>query len=209
MKQSSKLLTGTMVKQSRAALLPTNLPHLQNLVKRNPGSYKEEFLQQWQHYQSSYAIFLLRPDEEGQHFIDLAKFISQVHSPSAFKLRYLCVGCELLSRSHRRISRPDCPVALSTSRQFVPWPPRKVDSMSSSAAKERSDFPNKVLNVVKFPELTVDWSKLCYPFWLQHHQKPCGCSFSRQPSRHSKTLINKNTNPPLWIGLFKLYCFPL
>jgi protein SDA1 len=68
----------TMVKQSRAALLPTNLPHLQNLIKRDAGSYREEFLLQWQHYQSSYSIFLLRPDEEGQRFVDLAGFIAQV-----------------------------------------------------------------------------------------------------------------------------------
>jgi len=68
-----------MVKQSRAALLPTNLPHLQNLIKRDSSSYKEEFLLQWQHYQSSYEIFLLRPDEEGQRFVDLAGFIAQVH----------------------------------------------------------------------------------------------------------------------------------
>jgi len=67
-----------MVKQSRAALLPTNLPHLQNLIKRDAGSYKEEFLLQWQHYQSSYSIFLLRPDEEGQRFVELAGFIAQV-----------------------------------------------------------------------------------------------------------------------------------
>jgi len=67
-----------MVKQSRAALLPTNLPHLQNLIKRDSGSYKEEFLLQWQHYQSSHAIFLLRPDEEGTRFVELAGFIAQV-----------------------------------------------------------------------------------------------------------------------------------
>jgi protein SDA1 len=67
-----------MVRQSRAAVLPTNLPHLQNLIKRDAGSYKEEFLLQWQHYQSSYAIFMLRPDEESQSFVELAGFIAQV-----------------------------------------------------------------------------------------------------------------------------------
>ena len=82
-----------MVKQSRAALLPTNLPHLQNLIKRDSGSYKEEFLLQWQHYQSSYAIFLLRPDEEGQRFVDLAGFIAQVHS----LLGFTDIGGKLLS----------------------------------------------------------------------------------------------------------------
>jgi protein SDA1 len=67
-----------MVKQSRAAVLPTNLPHLQNLIKRDSESYKEEFLLQWQHYQSSYAIFLSRPADEGQRFVQLLGFISHV-----------------------------------------------------------------------------------------------------------------------------------
>lgn len=82
-----------MVKQSRAALLPTNLPYLQNLIKRDSGSYKEEFLLQWQHYQSSHAIFLLRPNEEGQRFVDLAGFIAQVHTV----LGFADVGGKLLS----------------------------------------------------------------------------------------------------------------
>jgi protein SDA1 len=72
-----------MVRQSRAALLPTNLPHLQNLIKRDAGSYKEEFLLQWQHYQSSYSIFLVRPEEEGQTFVELAGFIAQVGATGA------------------------------------------------------------------------------------------------------------------------------
>lgn len=87
------------MKQSRAALLPTNLPHLQNLIKRDSGSYKEEFLQQWQHFQSSYAIFLLRPDEEGLRFVELAGFIAQV--PEYTDHTY--AGGQLLPRAHKRI----------------------------------------------------------------------------------------------------------
>ena len=33
--------------QGRGALLTSNLPQLQNLIKRDPEGYKEEFLQQW------------------------------------------------------------------------------------------------------------------------------------------------------------------
>src|SRR5579859_1258698 len=97
-----------MVKQSRAALLPTNLPHLQNLIKRDPGSYKEEFLLQWQHYQSSYAIFLLRPDEEGQRFVDLAGFIAQV----VHILGCAEAGCELLSRVYGGFFGTDCSIVV-------------------------------------------------------------------------------------------------
>ena len=62
----------------RGALLSNNLPQLQNLIKRDPDSYKEEFFQQWNHYQSILKIFLVNPDEHSQQFRDVVTFISQV-----------------------------------------------------------------------------------------------------------------------------------
>ncbi|CCH60450.1 hypothetical protein TBLA_0C06570 [Henningerozyma blattae CBS 6284] len=48
-----------MAKRSRAAILPSNIILLQNLVKRDPESYHEEFLQQYAHYESLRDIFIL------------------------------------------------------------------------------------------------------------------------------------------------------
>ncbi|KIJ99557.1 hypothetical protein K443DRAFT_679820 [Laccaria amethystina LaAM-08-1] len=62
----------------RGVLLTSNLPQLQNLIKRDPISYKEEFLQQWNHYDSIRQIFKINPDEQAQHFKELVAFISQV-----------------------------------------------------------------------------------------------------------------------------------
>lgn len=62
----------------RGILLTANLPQLQNLIKRDPPGYKEEFLQQWNHYNSIREIFKLHPDEQAQHFRELVSFISQV-----------------------------------------------------------------------------------------------------------------------------------
>ncbi|KAG2061348.1 SDA1-domain-containing protein [Suillus hirtellus] len=62
----------------RGVLLTSNLPQLQNLIKRDPVSYKEEFLQQWNHYDSIRQIFQINPDEQAQHFRELVSFISQV-----------------------------------------------------------------------------------------------------------------------------------
>ena len=63
---------------NRGALLTSNLPQLQNLIKRDPQAYREEFLQQWIHYQSILRIFKLNPNEHAQHFRELTSFISQV-----------------------------------------------------------------------------------------------------------------------------------
>ncbi|CDH12406.1 probable protein SDA1 [Zygosaccharomyces bailii ISA1307] len=48
-----------MARKGRSAILPTNIVLLQNLVKRDPGSYHEEFLQQYAHYESLRDIFML------------------------------------------------------------------------------------------------------------------------------------------------------
>ncbi|PCH38771.1 SDA1-domain-containing protein [Wolfiporia cocos MD-104 SS10] len=62
----------------RGVLLTSNLPQLQNLIKRDPAAYKEEFLQQWNHYNSIRQIFQINPDEQAQHFRELVTFIAQV-----------------------------------------------------------------------------------------------------------------------------------
>lgn len=46
-------------RSSRGAYLCTNLPALQNLCKRDPVSYRDEFLTQYAHYQSQLRIFLV------------------------------------------------------------------------------------------------------------------------------------------------------
>ncbi|KAF9456498.1 protein required for actin cytoskeleton organization and cell cycle progression [Collybia nuda] len=62
----------------RGILITSNLPQLQNLIKRDPTAYKEEFLQQWNHYNSIRQIFKINPDEQAHHFRELVAFISQV-----------------------------------------------------------------------------------------------------------------------------------
>lgn len=62
----------------RGILLTSNLPQLQNLIKRDPTAYKEEFLQQWNHYNSIRQIFQINPEEQASHFRELVAFISQV-----------------------------------------------------------------------------------------------------------------------------------
>ncbi|KAJ2547884.1 Severe Depolymerization of Actin, partial [Coemansia sp. RSA 1933] len=67
-----------MVRRNRATQLLNNLPQLQNLIKRDPPSYQDEFQQQLHHFEASLAIFELKPDEEAKEFGDLINFIAQV-----------------------------------------------------------------------------------------------------------------------------------
>uniref|UniRef100_A0A8C4RFN5 Protein SDA1 n=1 Tax=Erpetoichthys calabaricus TaxID=27687 RepID=A0A8C4RFN5_ERPCA len=58
--------------------LPTNLSQLQNLIKRDPRSYTEEFLQQYRHYKSNVEIFKLQSDKPHKALADLVMFLAQV-----------------------------------------------------------------------------------------------------------------------------------
>ncbi|XP_019389799.1 PREDICTED: protein SDA1 homolog [Crocodylus porosus] len=58
--------------------LPSNLPQLQNLIKRDPTAYTEEFLQQYHHYQSNVEIFKLQPNKPNKELAELVMFLAQV-----------------------------------------------------------------------------------------------------------------------------------
>ncbi|XP_033631538.1 protein SDA1 homolog [Asterias rubens] len=58
--------------------LPNNLPQLQNLIKRDPESYVEEFLQQFRHYESNLQIFQLKPTQNSKNLIELIMFFCQI-----------------------------------------------------------------------------------------------------------------------------------
>jgi len=109
----------------RGVLLTSNLPQLQNLIKRDPAAYKEEFLQQWNHYDSIRRIFQINPDEQAQHFRELVSFISQVR-PHVF----IPLGCQLSILHFRSRSvtqkkrRTSPPTSLPfSSKTMAPSPP--------------------------------------------------------------------------------------
>jgi len=58
--------------------LPNNLPQLQNLIKRDPESYKDEFLQQFRHFKSTMDVFELSPDKFSGDLDELVMFLAQV-----------------------------------------------------------------------------------------------------------------------------------
>ncbi|XP_017066221.1 protein SDA1 homolog [Drosophila eugracilis] len=58
--------------------LPENLPQLQNLIKRDPESYSDEFHIQYQHFLSLLEVFALNPSEENKSLDDIVMFVAQV-----------------------------------------------------------------------------------------------------------------------------------
>ncbi|CAJ1070746.1 protein SDA1 homolog [Xyrichtys novacula] len=87
--------------------LPNNLPQLQNLIKRDPQSYVDEFLQQFRHYQSNVQIFKLQPDKPNKELSDLVMFLAQV---GHCYLQHLSTFPQELSElllSHHTVLEPD------------------------------------------------------------------------------------------------------
>ncbi|KAH8416187.1 hypothetical protein KR222_010114 [Zaprionus bogoriensis] len=64
--------------RSASNQLPENLPQLQNLIKRDPESYSDEFHTQYEHFLSLLEIFALNPSEENKSLDEIVMFIAQV-----------------------------------------------------------------------------------------------------------------------------------
>lgn len=58
--------------------LPNNLTQLQNLIKRDPDSYKEEFHQQLAHFETTLEIFNLNPTQYNKKLDEQSMFLAQV-----------------------------------------------------------------------------------------------------------------------------------
>jgi protein SDA1 len=54
----------------------TNLIQLQGQVKRDPVSYREEFLQQLNHFESLIVLFQVNPSENNEELSSLISFLS-------------------------------------------------------------------------------------------------------------------------------------
>ncbi|CAN8006254.1 unnamed protein product, partial [Ixodes hexagonus] len=67
-----------IMKQRSNNKLPNNLPQLQNLIKRDPLSYKDEFHLQLQYYQSLLQAFRLHPTQQNKELEELVMFLAQV-----------------------------------------------------------------------------------------------------------------------------------
>uniref|UniRef100_A0A671V7H0 Protein SDA1 n=1 Tax=Sparus aurata TaxID=8175 RepID=A0A671V7H0_SPAAU len=94
--------------------LPNNLPQLQNLIKRDPQSYVEEFQQQYRHYQSNVQIFKLQPNKPNKELADLVMFLAQVGHCYLQHLSSFPQELSELLMSHHTVLDPDLRMTLYT-----------------------------------------------------------------------------------------------
>lgn len=65
---------------SKKVLVTLKLPQLQNLIKRDPRAYVEEFKQQQRHFLSELDILRLRPAAYSERFCELLSFLGHTAS---------------------------------------------------------------------------------------------------------------------------------
>ncbi|CAG8462594.1 1649_t:CDS:10 [Ambispora gerdemannii] len=153
-----------MGKRNRAALLPTNLPQLQNLIKRDPLSYKDDFLQQYRHYESQLSIFKLKPSEGTEEFSCLIIFIAQVadcypQETSTFPQNVI----DILSENYQ-IMHPDL---------------RKTLVQSLVMLRNKDIIPSSRLSIISLlhliPRTRQATSRLIIQLYYRRHKKrECG-----------------------------------
>uniref|UniRef100_A0A2K6U7X3 Protein SDA1 n=1 Tax=Saimiri boliviensis boliviensis TaxID=39432 RepID=A0A2K6U7X3_SAIBB len=94
--------------------LPSNLPQLQNLIKRDPPAYTEEFLQQYNHYKSNVEIFKLQPNKPSKELAELVMFMAQIsHCYPEYLSNFPQEVKDLLSCNHTVLD-PDLRMTLYT-----------------------------------------------------------------------------------------------
>ena len=65
---------------NKKVAVTTKLPQLQNLIKRDPAAYRDEFLMQKRHFDSELEIFKMRPTKDCDRFTELISFMSHISS---------------------------------------------------------------------------------------------------------------------------------
>lgn len=66
------------MKEISSSKLTYSILQLQNLIKRDPLSYYEEFLANFEHFQALLEVFNYNPQEYHENFADMVNFLSQV-----------------------------------------------------------------------------------------------------------------------------------
>ncbi|XP_063362091.1 protein SDA1 homolog [Cydia amplana] len=92
--------------------LPNNLTQLQNLIKRDPESYKEEFSQQLAHFKTTLEIFNLNPTQYNKKLDEQSMFLAQVAQCYLEDMKYFPQKIIDILKSHNTTLHNDMRLAL-------------------------------------------------------------------------------------------------
>lgn len=92
--------------------LPNNLPQLQNCIKRDPESYKDEFLQQYEHTKALLEVRKFDPSAPDKNLEELLMFMAQICHCYKDEMSNFPGELITLLRSHGNVLHPDVRLAI-------------------------------------------------------------------------------------------------
>ncbi|XP_068222949.1 protein SDA1 homolog [Palaemon carinicauda] len=92
--------------------LPSNLPQLQNLIKRDPISYAEEFERQYSVYSATLVIFEQNPTVHNDQLHELVMFMAQVAQCYPKELKEFPQELMTLLKRHASVLHPEMRMSL-------------------------------------------------------------------------------------------------
>jgi protein SDA1 len=92
--------------------LPSNIPQLQNLIKRDPSAYREEFMQQYHHYQSLRELLFVTPAQDSPHLGEIVMFLAQVTPCYPEAMANFPVELKQLLHTHSTVLHPNVRMTL-------------------------------------------------------------------------------------------------
>ncbi|GBM05060.1 Protein SDA1 [Araneus ventricosus] len=95
------------MKEKTSVKLTFSLLQLQNLIKRDPLSYYEEFQQQYEHFKAQLKLFKFDPQEFHENFADLVSFLAQVSSCYEKDLKDFPVELMSILREYATVLQPN------------------------------------------------------------------------------------------------------
>ncbi|KAF8782118.1 Protein SDA1 like protein [Argiope bruennichi] len=95
------------MKERTSVKLTFSLLQLQNLIKRDPPSYHEEFQQQYEHFKAQLKLFKFDPQEFHENFADLVNFLAQVSSCYKEDLKDFHVELMNILREYATVLQPN------------------------------------------------------------------------------------------------------
>ncbi|PKS05568.1 hypothetical protein jhhlp_008086 [Lomentospora prolificans] len=152
-----------MVKRKVAALekIDADFASLQNKIRRDPRSYKEDFLKQWQQYESHKEIFLVSPStattESVESFHNIIDLIAHVADCYIEETRTFPEDLKTILAQHHAILHPDLREKIVGSLVLL----RRKDVVDSASLLTTLfpilvSSPSKSLRALLFQKITMD-----------------------------------------------------
>ena len=183
-----------METRGSAAVLPYNLPHLQNLIKRDPESYQDEFKRQYSRFESMLEIFLLNPEQPNNpDFCELVQFLAAVST---------CYKTILVPEDEKTVSYPGKISNLLTEHAIQLNPDirmalcRVMITMRNKGVLEPLELHKLCFKLFVIPD--KDLREVLYSFILNDiksiNQKNKNNQLNKQLQNHLFGIINANNN---------------